>query len=266
MITLTDILKVKRQEVNAARNTIPMESLREAIQGLPPCRDFYRTTLNQNPRGLNVIAEIKKASPSSGLIRPDFDPITLAKTYQQAGANALSVLTDETFFQGQLEQIAQIKEVVDLPILRKDFIVDPYQIFQSRIAGADAILLIAEALDIEELKDLLDLAHSLSLTTLLEIHDRDSLLNVQNHIDDFAQKHCLLGINNRNLKTMQVDIAHSLNMIPDIRDKNGIISESGIKTRQHIQQLTDAGFNALLIGETLMRQQDLAKAFAELFD
>jgi len=264
-ISLADILKVKRREVNAARNTIPLESLREAIEDLAPCRDFYRTLSHKAPRGINVIAEIKKASPSSGLIRPHFDPITLAKIYQQAGANALSVLTDETFFKGELKFIGQIKEVVDLPILRKDFIIDPYQILQSRLAGADAILLIAEALDMEQLKELLDLAHSLSLTTLLEVHDRDSLLKVQEHIDDFSQRRCLLGINNRNLKTMQVDISHSLNLLSDVRDKRGIISESGIKTRDHVQRLTEAGFHTLLIGETLMRRDDLAAAFAELF-
>ncbi len=266
MITLADILKVKVQEVVNARNAIPLETLREAIEGLAPCRDFYRTLLATPARGINVIAEIKKASPSAGLIRPHFDPITLAETYQRAGANALSVLTDEPFFQGQLGYIAPIKEVVGLPILRKDFIIDAYQIYQSRVAGADAILLIAEALEIELLKELLDLAHSLSLTTLLEVHDNDSLSRVQNHIDDFAAKRCLLGINNRNLKTMEVDIGHSLDMLPNIKNKNGIISESGIQTRDHVQALTQAGFNAVLIGETLMRQDDIASAFAQLFD
>ena len=265
-ISLPDILKVKQDEVNAARALVPLSALRDKITGLPPCRDFYRTIAAPAPRGINVIAEIKKASPSAGLIRPHFDPVALADEYRRAGADALSILTDETFFQGHLDYISSVKERVDLPILRKDFIIDPYQIYQARLAGADAVLLIAEALETAQLIDLLHLAASLSLTTLLEIHEKESLLTVQDSIEDFSQYRCLLGINNRNLKTMQVDISHSLELLSHVQEATPVISESGIKTREHVQHLRQAGFHAVLIGETLMRRGDLATAFAELFD
>ncbi len=263
--TLEKILDVKQQEVDYAKKSVPLSALIEAIKTIAPCRSFYRTMISKHARGINVIAEIKKASPSAGLIRDDFDPITIAKIYQACGANALSVLTDEQFFQGHLDFIGLVKNAVELPVLRKDFIVDDYQIYQSRLAGADAILLIAEALSVEQIKDYMQLAHSLGLTTLLEVHELQSLLDVQQVIEDISQYNCLLGINNRNLKTMEVKIEHSMAILKDVKQDNHVISESGIKTPEHVATLKEAGFGGVLIGETLMRQDDIAIAFRELF-
>ena len=262
---LQEILAVKRDEVAAARKRLPLEKLRERVQQLPKCRNFYRAITKENPRRINVIAEIKRASPSAGLIREDFDPVELAITYQTCGADAVSVLTDERFFQGSLEYIGQIKAAVSLPILCKDFIIDPYQIYEARWAGADAVLLIAEALKPAVLMDMMILANSLTMTVLLEVHGLDSLLQVRSLIG-FPQEHySLLGINNRNLKTMKVDPANSLRLSEFVDDKEGLVSESGIKTRRHVEQLIEAGFNGILIGETLMRSADIAVGFNELF-
>ena len=194
--TLEKILKVKEVEIAQAKKVIPLETLRGDLESLPRCLNFYRTVTKQHPRGINVIAEIKKASPSAGVIRNDFDAVELAGAFQRAGADALSVLTDESFFQGSLEYIWQIKQSVNLPILRKDFLIDPYQIYQSRVAGADAVLLIAEAVNPSRLMDMLILANSLSMTVLLEVHEMDTLLQVRSMVG-FPQEHyCLLGINN----------------------------------------------------------------------
>ena len=263
---LEEILKVKEDEIAQAKKVISLESLREDLESLPQCHDFYRTVTKKRHRGISVIAEIKKASPSAGVIREDFDPVELACAYQRAGADALSVLTDESFFQGRLEFIWQIKQSVDLPVLRKDFLIDPYQIYQSRVAGADAVLLIAEAVDPSRLMDMLVLANSLSMTVLLEVHEMDSLLEVQK-MSGFAEaNHCLLGINNRNLKTMEVDLGHSIRMMEFVEGNRGLISESGIKTRDDVSRLKQAGFHGVLVGETLLREPDVEKSFADLFN
>ncbi len=262
---LQEILAVKKVEVAAAKERLPLKKLRESMRELPKCRNFYRAITKENPRQINVIAEIKRASPSAGVIREDFDPVELASIYQTCGADAVSVLTDERFFQGSLEYISRIKAAVSLPILRKDFIIDPYQIYEARSAGADAILLIAEALKPAALMDMMILANSLTMTVLLEVHGLDSLLQVRSLVG-FPQEHySLLGINNRNLKTMKVDPANSLRLSEFVDNKKELVSESGIKTRRHVEQLIEAGFNGILIGETLMRSTDIAVGFNELF-
>lgn len=259
-------MDVKRGEVDAARKKMPMETLQEQIADLPKCRNFYRTMTQNNPRGINVIAEIKQASPSAGLIRPDFDPVKLALIYEQAGADAVSVLTDEQFFQGRLDFLTRVKEAVALPVLRKDFIIDPYQIYEARLAGADAVLLIAEALTPAQIMDLMILASSLTLTVLLEVHELDSLLQLRSMIG-FPQPHySLLGINNRNLKTMQVDLATTLRLSEFYDNKKELISESGIKQRRDVERLIEAQINGVLIGEILMRSDDISAKFAELFN
>jgi indole-3-glycerol phosphate synthase len=263
---LAKILDVKRAEVAAARQKTPLEALQERMTNLPKCRNFYRTMTQKNPRGINVIAEIKRASPSAGLIRPDFDPVELAKIYEKAGANAISVLTDEQFFQGHLDYLGQVKEAVSLPLLRKDFIIDPYQIYEARLAGADAVLLIAEALPPAQLMDLMILANSLTLTVLLEVHELDSLMQVRSLIGFPLSHYSLLGINNRNLKTMQVDLATTLRLSEFYENKKELVSESGIQQRSDVRRLIEAGINGVLIGETLMRSPDISAKFAELFD
>ena len=228
---LETILAVKKAEVAAAREKLPLAELQEQVAGLGRCRNFYRALTEPNGRGINVIAEIKKASPSAGLIRPDFDPAALAKIYAAAGASAVSVLTDEQFFQGSLGYIAQVKEAIDLPVLRKDFIIDPYQVYEARAAGADAILLIAEALPPGSVMDLMILANSLTMTVLLEVHDLDSLLAMRSLVGFPQARYSLLGINNRNLKTMQVDLKTSIRLSEFVENKRELVSESGIKGR-----------------------------------
>ena len=263
---LEKILAVKKVEVALAKKTVPLEALSAVLDTLPRCRNFYRTLTKKNPRGINVIAEIKRTSPSTGLIREDFDPVSIARIYEEAGADAISVVTDETFFQGKLDFIGPIKEAVALPVLRKDFIIDPYQVYQSRVAGADAILLIAEVINPSELMDMMILANSLTMTVLLEVHEIESLLQMRSMLG-FPQEHySLLGINNRNLKSMEVDLSHSVRLIEFVEGARGVISESGIKNRQDVERLKQAGFDGILIGETLMVHADITAAFSELFD
>ncbi len=229
------------------------------------CRNFYKAVTKRNSRGINVIAEVKKASPSAGLIRKDFDPIAIAQTYQKCGADAISVLTDEKYFQGKLEYISRIKQTVDLPILRKDFIINPWQLYESRAAGADAILLIADALKPGEIMDLMITAAELTLTTLLEVHEADTLLAVRSLVG-FPKKHySILGINNRNLTTMQVDLNTTSRLAELFDNKNELVAESGIKTRADVQKLKSVGVNAVLIGQTLCESEVIEEKFMELF-
>ncbi len=206
---LDKIIADKRAEVERGQSQRSLEELKAQVLSMPKCRNFYKAVTKPNSRGLNVIAEVKKASPSAGVIREDFDPVAIAQTYQRCGADAIRVLTDEKYFQGRLEYINQISEAVDLPILRKDFIIDMWQVYESRVAGADAILLIAEALTPGELMDLMIAAAELTLTVLLEVHQADTLLQVRSLIGFPKKGYSVLGINNRNLATMQVDLGTS---------------------------------------------------------
>ena len=214
-----------------------------------------------------MIAEVKKASPSAGLIRKDFDPVAIAKAYADNGAAAISCLTDEKYFQGSLSYIQQIKDAVSLPVLRKDFIVDPYQVYEARMAGADAILLIAECLpDEAQLIDLLILATELKLTTLVEVHDVENLLKVRPHIGFPIPSYCLLGVNNRNLKTMTTDLNHTLRVMDMVENPEILVSESGIRTHDDIKRLAKVGVHRVLVGEHLMRQPDVGAALRELIN
>ena len=262
---LQQILRVKEQEVDAAQKRVPLDTLRARAQAMPRCRNFYRTLTKPNPRGINVIAEIKRASPSAGLIRSDFDPAQLARIYHHAGADAISVLTDEQFFQGSLAYLTQVAKTVPIPVLRKDFIIHPYQIYEARVAGADAVLLIAEALAPSDLMDLLILAQQLTLSVLLEVHELDYLLQVRSMIGFPQARYTVLGINNRNLKTMKTDLNNSIRLAQFVDDTRELVSESGIRTRADVQKLINAGFGAVLIGETLMKSPDVAAAFADIF-
>ncbi len=262
---LDQIIDDKRFEVDQAKADVPVEQLREQTLGLPKCRNFYQAVTKPNPRGLNVIAEVKKASPSAGLIRPDFDPVAIARAYEHCGADAISVLTDEKYFQGKLEYLTEIKNEVELPVLRKDFIIDPYQVYEARLAGADAILLIAEALKPARLMDLMILANTLTLTVLLEVHSAESLLAVRSVIDFPKKDHCVLGINNRDLTTMKVDINNTSRMAELVDEKNHLVSESGIKTRADVEKLIKVGVGAVLIGQTLCQATGISDKFHELF-
>ncbi|MDD5326675.1 MAG: indole-3-glycerol phosphate synthase TrpC [Phycisphaerae bacterium] len=263
---LDKIIADKRIEVELRRAQKTIEQLGAEAALMPKCRNFYKAVTKHNSRGLNVIAEVKKASPSAGVIREDFDAMAIAQTYQKCGADAISVLTDEKYFQGKLEYIKQIKEAVDLPILRKDFIIDKWQVYESRAAGADAILLIAEALKPGQLMDLMITASELTLTVLLEVHDADTLMTVRSLIGFPKKGYSILGINNRNLATMKVDLATTSRLAELVDTKNGLVAESGIKTRPDVEKLKSAGISAVLIGQTLCESQSIEDKFRELFD
>ena len=262
---LEKIIADKRAEVKRRQSEKSIEQLKEQTRSMRKCRNFYKAVTKPNARGINVIAEVKKASPSAGLIRKDFDPVAIARTYEKCGADAISVLTDEKYFQGRLEYLRQIKEVVPLPILRKDFIIDQWQVYESRAAGADAILLIADALKPGELMDLMIAAAELTLTVLLEVHQADTLLKVRSLIGFPKEGYSVLGINNRNLTTMQVDLNTTSRLAGLLDNKNTLIAESGVKTRADVEKLKDIGVRAVLIGQTLCEHPDIAEKFHELF-
>jgi len=195
----------------------------------------------------SIIAEIKKASPSAGLISKDFDPVSKAKEYELFGASALSILTEEDYFQGDVQYLIDVKNASNLPILRKDFIIDEYQIYESKLIGADCILLIASILNDEELKIFSQIADKLCLDYIIEVHDKDELLRVKN----FSK--AIIGVNNRNLKTFEVDIENSIRLRKEFKEDNIFVSESGIKSQKDIDKLKEHNINVFLIGESLMK-------------
>jgi indole-3-glycerol phosphate synthase len=263
---LDNIIADKREEVRQRQAQVSLEQLRERIFEKPRCRNFYKAVTKRHPRGLNVIAEVKKASPSAGTICADFDPVAIARTYEKCGADAISVLTDEKYFQGKLEYLEQVKEAVAVPVLRKDFIIDLWQVYESRAAGADAILLIAEALRPGDLMDLMIAAGELGLTVLLEVHEADTLLAVRSLIGFPKKGYSVLGINNRDLTTMQVDLRTTARLSTLLDEDAELVSESGIKTRADVRKLRALGIRAVLIGQTLCEDANIEAKFAELFD
>jgi len=262
---LKKILDHKQLEIAQRRQQISQEQLAKCLGDLPRPRNFFQAVTKKSPRGMNLIAEVKRSSPSAGLIREDFDPVDIARRYHQAGADAISVLTDEKFFGGSPEYIRLIKDAVPLPVMRKDFIIDPYQVYESRAAGADAILLIAEAVPGGTLMDLLILASSLNLSVLLEVHTAESLLRCRSLVGFPTAGYSVLGINNRDLETFTVDIAHTTRLADMLDDKQpGLVSESGISTSADIEQLKRAGCTAVLIGQTLMQAPNIRAKIEEL--
>ncbi len=255
---LDRIVAYKHQEIAAARARIPDGQLEDAIARgtAPPARDF-RSAL-EHADGMAIIAEVKKASPSAGLLRADFDPLAIARTYEQNGAACISVLTDEPSFQGHLRYLESIRKAGGPPLLRKDFILNRYQLLEARLAGADAVLLIAEILDEDALPGLLHEANQLGLQTLVELYDRANLRRV---LDSGAR---LIGVNNRDLRTFQTRLEHTLDLIADLPDDVCLVSESGIRMRSDIERLQAAGVRAVLIGETLMRAPDIGAKLREL--
>ncbi|HIJ52748.1 MAG TPA: indole-3-glycerol phosphate synthase TrpC [Planctomycetes bacterium] len=262
---LDKIIADKRAEVSYRQSQKSLEQLKEEVRSLRKCRNFYKAVTRPNSRGINVIAEVKKASPSAGLIRKDFEPVSIAKTYKKCGADAISVLTDEKYFQGRLEYIKQISDVVDLPVLRKDFIIDLWQLYESRAAGADAILLIAEALKPGELMDLMIAAAELTLTVILEVHRADTLLAVRSLIGFPKKGYSVLGINNRDLATMEVDLNTTTRLAELLDNTNELVAESGIKSRADVKKLKSVGVRAVLVGQVLCASADIEEKFAELF-
>ncbi|TWU61013.1 Indole-3-glycerol phosphate synthase [Crateriforma conspicua] len=252
MNILETIVARTRETIERDRSKVSESQLRDAIDRQGPCLDFY-AALAAGP-DVNLIAEVKRASPSAGMIREDFDPVEIARAYQSGGASCLSVLTDEPFFQGSLDYLHQVADVVQLPVLRKDFIVDTYQLLQARAAGASCVLLIAECLDPSQLKDLHDHAAELGMHTLIELFDPE---NVDSVLDTGTK---LVGVNNRDLKTFKTDLHHTLRMRQVIPEDRLLVAESGIRTHDDVQMLGQGGVKAVLVGESLMRQADIRAA------
>jgi indole-3-glycerol phosphate synthase len=257
---LDKIAEHKRQEVALAKGRRSLASLQRGIDDLEDQpRGFLRALRATADSGwTSVIAEVKKGSPSKGVIREDFDPLSIAETYQENGATCLSVLTDEHFFMGHLLYLAKIREVVSLPLLRKDFICDPYQIYEARAAGADAVLLIAAMLDAGQLAEYNALANELQLDVLLEVHDEEEL-------EVALTTGCeLIGINNRNLQTFATDLATTERLLPLIPSGHFVVAESGISSRADVLRLKKAGASGFLVGESLMREDDIGAKLKEL--
>jgi indole-3-glycerol phosphate synthase len=251
---LDKIVSYKLNEIEKAKAARPLQELESRARS-SDVRDFLNALTG---RGISLIAEIKKASPSKGLIRADFQPALIAQAYQQGGANCLSVLTDEHFFQGHLDFLSQVRDAVDLPVLRKDFILDRYQVYEARVAGADAVLLIAECLDESKLKDLHDEIVGLGMTPLVELYE------IQNVDKVLRCEPKLVGINNRDLNTFEVDLQHTVRLRREIPENILLVGESGIFSRADALTLESAGVDAMLVGESLMRAHDIAQATASL--
>ena len=264
--TLAAIITHKRAEVAARQAERPQETLQKKLADAPPPRNFFAAVATgRGPGGINVIAEIKRKSPSAGTIRSDFDPVDIALQYENAGAVAISCLTDHHFFGGELSTIGAIREATRIPILQKDFILDPWQIYEARVAGADAVLLIAECLSEGQLMDLLILSHELDMTALVETHDIENLLRVRRHIGFPHPGYMLLGINNRDLKTMTTDLSHTLRMLEMVEDQRDILgTESGIHSREDIERMARHGVRRFLIGEHLLRANQPGVALRDL--
>lgn len=286
---LDEILACKRSEVAEKKLLVPLREMEEKSKNLPPTRNFQRALMGSNapnepnamnahyvPYGLStlnepstpyelnkmgeisIIAEIKKASPSRGIIRKDFDPLAIAQVYEQHGAAAISILTDQKFFQGDLGYLQQVRDITSIPLLRKDFIIDAYQIYETRVAGADALLLIAAALSTAELIDFFALASHLGLHVLLEVHNQKELGKA------LLTGAPIIGINNRDLKTFKVDLSVTTQLAPQIPDDRVIVSESGIHDARQLRFLKGLGVRAVLVGEALMAKEDIGRAFQEL--
>jgi indole-3-glycerol phosphate synthase len=253
---LDEIVASKRREVAAARLRMPLEEMEVQAATAPPVRDFRAALTGPGP--IQLIAEVKKASPSAQVIRADFDPIAIARIYQAHGAACLSVLTDAPYFQGHLSYLARIRAAVAIPLLRKDFLIDEYQVVEARLAGADAILLIAEILDDATLGRLLERARGLGMSALVEFHDESNLSRV------LASGADLVGINNRDLRRFVTDLEQTLRLRDRIPSEVTLVSESGIRTRRDVERLEAAGVDAILVGETLMRADDIGLAVEQL--
>lgn len=262
---LERILQRKRQEVEERKERLPLSELKERAHLFPPPSNFKKAITREMGPGargrggeVRVIAELKKASPSAGLLREDFRPAGLARSYAEGGASAISVLTDGPFFQGSLLHLQEVKEAVPLPVLRKDFILDPYQLYESKASFADAVLLIVAALQPSELRDSVALALDLGLHPLVEVHTVDELglaLEAGAHI---------LGLNNRDLHTFQTTLDVTFRLLPFIPTDRVVVSESGIKGQDEVAKLQEAGVDAILVGEALMKERDVRGKLLDL--
>ena len=253
---LDTIIDNKKIEIVDSKRNCPVESLISFISKRPPAKDFYESI---KPNGkISIIAEIKHASPSKGILRQDFNPVKIAKSYFASGACALSVLTDSKFFKGSLNHLRDIKSVIDMPVLRKDFIIDPYQIYETRAYGADALLLIASILNPRKLCKLLEQTHSLGMNAIVEVHNEKDLEKA------LTAESKIIGINNRDLKTFEVNLDTSINLSKFIPEGKLVISESGMGTAEDLRMLKNHGIEIFLIGETFIKADDPGKALSKM--
>jgi len=252
---LEKIVALKKEKVEQRKKVLPLSCLKERIARQRPPLDFASALVGDHIR---LIAEVKQASPSRGVLNPNLNPTKLAKTYAEGGAAAISVLTEENYFKGSIDYLAAIREVVRLPLLRKDFIFDPYQVYESRAYGADALLLIAAILSRPQLEELLSLSHSLGLRCLVEVHKENE---VERAVRSKAR---IIGINNRDLDTFNIDINTTRRLRPLIPKEKIVVSESGVKSRKDIEKLRKWGVNAILVGEALVTAGDVLTKMKEL--
>jgi len=252
MSILDDIIASKRREIEAAKRARPERDVRGEAEACPPPRNFFAALAAPGP--IKLIAEVKKASPSAGVIRDDFDPVAIGKTYERHGASCLSVLTDAPYFQGRLDDLRDVRAAVRIPCLRKDFILDKYQLYEARSVGADAVLLIAECLDDCNLRALFNETVALGMTPLVELYEAENLQRV------FDAGATLIGVNNRDLRTFKTDLERTLRLRERIPDECVLVAESGIRTRADVERLEAAGVDAILVGESLMREWDIGAA------
>lgn len=256
MNTLDKICASKREHIARRMAEQPFEDLRYKVADMPLPSGFVCRLLSKT--GPSLIAEVKKASPSKGLIRADFNPVTIAKAYERSGASCLSVLTDTPYFQGHDDHLSAVKQAVRLPVLRKDFMLEPYQIYESRALGADCVLLIMAALDDAIARELYETALDLRMDVLVEVHNLEELERA------LKLSPMMIGINNRNLKTLEVDINTSLDLLAHIPPEIYRVSESGIAGHEPLMRLHKAGYGAFLVGESLMRQDNIEQAVLNL--
>jgi indole-3-glycerol phosphate synthase len=258
---LERIIAVKREELQAAQHTMPMAALLDAVDARADRRDFVAALRAKIKAGrAAVIAEVKKASPSKGVLREHFVPAEIAASYAQHGAACLSVLTDAQFFQGSVAYLQQARAACELPVLRKDFMIDAYQIFEACAMGADCILLIAAALETEQMQELEELAHSLDLAVLVEVHNEAELAQA------LTLHTPLIGVNNRNLRTFEVTLETTFGLLAQIPKDRIVVTESGILSRDDVSLARDHGVQAFLVGEAFMRAEIPGAALAEMFD
>ncbi len=252
---LNKIIEEKRKELKHSKSSASLKEMRKRIGDAGNNRGFKKSLENDS---INIIAEIKKASPSKGIIREDFNPVEIAKIYQDNAAVAISVLTDKKYFQGDIEYLNQIRKNVSLPLLRKDFILDEYQLYEAKVFGADAVLLIAAVLDKNQLTEYMELSKEIGLENLVEVH---SFKDLEKAMYCEAE---IIGINNRDLQTFEVSLKTTLEMAKEIPENKVIVSESGINSHDDILELQKNGVNAFLIGEALMKEKDIGKKLKEL--
>ncbi|MCI0454361.1 MAG: indole-3-glycerol phosphate synthase TrpC [Candidatus Dadabacteria bacterium] len=245
---LDEILQNKKIEIEGAKRSYPIELLASKLEKTKPPRNFFEAI---KPDGsVRIIAEVKCASPSKGILRQDFNPIEIAKSYKKGGASAISVLTDRRYFKGDLSHLRDVRDTVSIPLLRKDFIIDPYQVYEARYYGADAVLLIAAALDTKTMKELLNLTHSLGMNAVVEVHNEEELEGA------LLARSEIIGINNRDLKTFTVSLNVSIRLCKLVPSGKVVVSESGLSSSEEIKRLKNEGIHVFLIGETFMKASD----------